>query len=200
MGVFRKPGDYLAFTQLLIDAKERAAVEVFGFCLLPNHWHLLIRPEQPKDLAGYISWLSNTHVKRYRAHYPQTSGHLYQGRYKSFPVQEEVYFLRLMRYVEANPLRAKLVKQAEQWPWSSLGCGKEISSKLLDSWPIRRPSSWLERVNQPLAKSEVERLTESLTRGRPFGDDQWTMETARRMGLDHTLNPRGRPRKLEEKS
>jgi putative transposase len=109
MGVFRKPGDYLAFLELIRDGKERAGVELFGFCLMPNHWHLVLRPRRDTDLAAYLSWVSNTHVKRYRGHYRKTSGHLYQGRYKSFPVDTDSYLLNLLRYVEANPRRARLV-------------------------------------------------------------------------------------------
>ncbi|MGC8561439.1 MAG: transposase [Phycisphaerae bacterium] len=87
MRLFHKPGDYLSFADLLISAKLHASIDIFGFCLMPNHWHLVVRPRSDGDLAAYLSWATNTHVKRYRAHYPQTSGHLYQGRYKSFPVQ-----------------------------------------------------------------------------------------------------------------
>src|SRR5271170_4299613 len=134
MGVFRNPGDYLAFVQLLIEARQiprlQSSVDVFSFCLMPNHWHLVLRPKRDGDLAAYLSWVTNTHVKRYRAHYRRTSGHLYQGRYKSFAVEEESYLMTLLRYVEANPLRAKLVKRAEQWPWSSLGCNAKLSSQI----------------------------------------------------------------------
>ncbi len=111
----------------MVDAKERAEVEVFGFCLMSNHWHMVVRPRRDQDLARYFSWLTNTHVKRYRAHYRRTSGHLYQGRYKSFVVQEDGHLLTLLRYVEANPLRAKMVERAQDWHWSSLGCQKELA-------------------------------------------------------------------------
>src|SRR5580692_8705640 len=144
MGIFRKPGDYQAFLQLLVDGKQKARVEVFGFCLMPNHWHLVLRPKGDGDLAAYLSWVSNTHVKRYRAHYSQTSGHLYQGRYKSFAVEEEGYLLTLLRYVEANPVRGKnpLVEKAQDWPWSSLGCDRRLSAKLLSVWPVDGPGNW----------------------------------------------------------
>ena len=72
MGVFRKEGDYRAFLDVLLEAKDEASVELFGFCLMPNHWHLVLRPASAKDLPTYLSWLTNTHVKRYRAHYPRT--------------------------------------------------------------------------------------------------------------------------------
>lgn len=198
MEIFRKPGDYQAFVELMIDAKERAQIQIFGFCLMPNHWHLVVRPRRDRDLSGYLSWLTNTHVKRYRAHYPRTSGHLYQGRYKSFAVEEDAYLLTLLRYVEANPLRAGLVRRAEQWPWSSLGCDKALLAKLLDDWPIDRPRNWRSLVNEPIEPAQHNRLQASFQRGRPLGGDAWTLRMAGRMGLQYTLNPRGRPRRPAE--
>lgn len=202
MGVFRKPGDYQAFVDLLIMGRERARIEVFGFCLMPNHWHLVVRPERAGDLASYLSWVTNTHVKRYRAHYRRTSGHLYQGRYRSFPVQEDAYFLTLLRYVEANPVRAKqkLVVRAQDWRWSSLGCDSETAAKVLSPWPLERPAGWARLVNQPLAEAQEQRVQSSLERGKPLGDERWTQDMARRLGLEFTLNPRGRPAKRPEEA
>ena len=200
MGVFRKPGDYLAFLRLLHEGKKKAQIELFGFCLMPNHWHLVLRPKRGKDLPAYLSWVSNTHVKRYRAHYKRTSGHLYQGRYKSFAVQEDAYFLTLLRYVEANPLKTRLVARAEKWPWSSLGCDGSVASELLDAWPLERPADWVQLVNQPLADAPQQRVQTSLQRGRPLGDDPWTIRMAKKLGLQHTLRPRGRPRKSGEEA
>ena len=146
IGVFRKPGDYLAFLQLLLDGKTKAQIELFGFCLMPNHWHLVLRPKGDRDLAGYLSWVTNTHVKRYRAHYRRTSGHLYQGRYKSFPVEDDVYFRTLMRYVEANPLKAKLVDHAQDWQWSSFrhhATGVEGAVEIESHWTAFRRGNLL---------------------------------------------------------
>jgi putative transposase len=200
MKVFRKPGDYQAFAELMTLAKEKANVELFGFCLMPNHWHLVLRPKGAADLARYLSWLTNTHVKRYRGHYPSTSGHLYQGRYKSFAVQEDAYLLTLLRYVEANPLRAKMVERAEQWRWSSLGCDRKLYTALLSDWPLPRPRNWTALVNEPLSQSDQGRVQVSFDRGRPLGQADWTAQIAKQLGLQHTLNPRGRPRKRGEKS
>jgi len=197
MQIFRKPGDYQAFVDLLILGKERAQVEVLGFCLMPNHWHLVLRPKRDGDLAAYLSWVTNTHVKRYRAHHRRTSGHLYQGRYKGFPVQEDSYLLTLLRYVEANPLRAKLVTRAQAWRWSSLGCERTTADKLLSPWPLERPSDWKELVNEPLPEAQRQQIKSSLQRGRPLGEPKWAQSIARRLGLLFTLNPRGRPPKKE---
>ena len=132
-------------------------MEMFGFCLMTNHWHLVLRPKGDRDLAALMSWLTNTHVKRYRSHYSKTSGHLYQGRYKSFPVETDAYLLQLLRYVEANPLRANMVQRAQNWPWSSAGCTDAIATKLLDPWPVDRPDNWLRLINslQPQAEQEL---------------------------------------------
>jgi putative transposase len=198
--IFHKPGDYQAFLDLLVLGKERANIELFGFCLMPNHWHLVLRPRREGDMAAYLSWVSNTHVKRYRSYCPRSSGHLYQGRYKSFPVQEDPHFLSLLRYVEANPLRAKqkLVSRAQNWEWSSLGCDGRTRAELLSPWPVRRPPDWMKIVNRPLPDAERERIKTSLERGRPLGDDRWTTDMARRLGLQFTLNLRGRPRMQAE--
>ncbi|EQD67800.1 hypothetical protein B2A_00646, partial [mine drainage metagenome] len=142
-----------------------------------------------------LSWVSNTHVKRYRVHYPSTSGHLYQGRYKSFAVQETGYFVMLARYIEANPLRAKLVPRAEQWPWSSLGCTGQLARRLLSPWPVDRPAHWRELVNEPVPAAERARVAESLQRGSPLGDALWASTMAERLGVEYTLRLRGRPRK-----
>jgi putative transposase len=197
MQIFRKPGDYHAFLQLLIDAKEKANVELFGFCLMPNHWHLVLRPRGDRDLAAFMSWLTNTHVKRYRAHYKSTSGHLYQGRYKSFPVKDDDYFLTLLRYVEANPLRAKLADSARLWPWSSLGCEGKLASQLLDSWPVDRPRGWAALVDQALPETRRRRVRDSIDRGRPLGDDAWT--TRARRAVRTPVHPKP-PRKAEKKA
>ncbi len=200
MKIFRKPGDYKAFIELIAQAKQRADIEIFGFCLMPNHWHLVVRPARDGDLARYCSWLTNTHVKRYRSHYRRTSGHLYQGRYKSFAVQEDAYLLTLLRYVQSNPLRARLVKRAQNWRWSSLGCQGKLSAAILDDWPVDRPGNWTALVNEALVPVDNQRLKASFQRGRPLGGAKWTATMAQRMGLQYTLNPRGRPEKKREKS
>ena len=102
-----------------------------------------------------------------------------------------------MRYVEANPLKAKLVDRAEHWEWSSLGCGPGPRAKLLDPWPVDRPRNWLALVNQPMGEAESQRVKDSLKRGRPLGGDSWTRDMAERLGLQHTLRPRGRPKRPE---
>jgi putative transposase len=119
--LFHKPQDYDAFVRLLAEVKEALPVRVLSYCLMPNHWHLVLWPHRDGELSRFILRLATAHVRRHFAHYHNTSGgHLYQGRFKSFPVQEDRHFLTVCRYVEANPIRANLVKRAEEWKWSSL--------------------------------------------------------------------------------
>jgi putative transposase len=108
------------------------------------------------------------------------------------------YLRTLLRYVEANPLRAEMAEQAEKWLWSSLGCDKSVSGKLLDPWPIDRPRNWTALVNEPLAGDNLSRVKLSFERGRPLGNDPWTVRMAAKLGVQYTLNPRGRPKLTRE--
>lgn len=121
MRLFHKPGDYEAFEQVLAEGLARYPVELFTYAIMPNHWHLVVRPTSDGALGRWMGWIGVTHVRRHHEHYHRRGGgHLYQGRFKSFPVAEDEYFLTLCRYVEANPLRARLVERADAWPWSGL--------------------------------------------------------------------------------
>src|SRR5208337_3318834 len=92
---------------------------------MPNHWHFVVWPERDGDLPAFMQQVTNTHVKRCKEHRHEIGyGHLYQGRYKCFPVEAEDYFYQVVRYVERNALRANLVERAESWGWSILRrCG-----------------------------------------------------------------------------
>jgi putative transposase len=197
--VFHKKDDYAAFLRLLPLAVERLPMRVLGFCLMPNHFHLVLWPHEDGDLGRFMQWLLTSHVRRYHRHY-ESSGHVWQGRFKAFPIQQDEHLLTVLRYVERNPLRSNLVKRAEDWNWSSLR--ERLSgepSELLQSGPIQLPRNWLALVNRPQTEQEVEALRRSIARGTPYGSDHWTKRSARRLGLESSLNPRGRPRKTSKK-
>jgi putative transposase len=197
--VFRKAGDYQAFVDLLGQAVERLPLRLLAYCLMPNHFHLVLWPERDGDLSAGMQWLMTAHVRRYHAHH-HTSGHVWQGRFKAFPIQDDQHLLTVIRYIERNPLRAGLVPQAEAWPWSSLRAKVDPRAvPVLDPGPVPRPRGWVARVNAPATEAELARLRESVNRGAPFGDPDWTRETAARLGLGASLRPRGRPRKAAEK-
>ena len=202
MRIFHKPEDFAAFERVLAEGLRRYPVELFIYCVMSNHWHMVVRPKTDKALGRWMGWVGVTHVRRYHEHYhSRGGGHLYQGRFKSFPVQEDDYFLTLCRYVEANPLRAGLAERAEDWQWSGLwrrarGEADE-DSPVLSPWPVERPRNWTARVNANLAERQLENLRDCVDRGRPFGSEQWVAATARRLGLEFTLRGPGRPRKAE---
>ena len=117
--VFRKAGDFAAFVELIGAAKERYPVKVLAYCLMTNHFHLLLQPDCGDDLSKWMQWLMTSHVRRYHMHY-RSSGHVWQGRFKSLSqVKDDDQLLTAMRYVEGNPVRAGMVTSARDWPWSS---------------------------------------------------------------------------------
>jgi putative transposase len=198
--VFDDPGDYAAFERALaatLDAQP--GIRLLAYCLMPNHWHLLLWPRRDGELAGFMQRLTTTHVRRWHRHrHSDGRGHLYQGTYKSFPVQDDAHFLTVARYVERNALRANLVARAEAWQWGSLWRREHGSPQergMLSEWPVARAADWLGWVNEPQTDSELETLRESLRRGRPFGAPDWQARTAAALDLQFTFRRRGRPKK-----
>ena len=204
--LFADPGDYDAFLRVMAEAMRHHSVALLAYCLMSNHWHLVLRPEADGDLGRFMQRLTVTHVRRWREYRHSVGlGHLYQGIYKSFPVQDDGHFLAVCRYVERNALRAGLVPPgtAQDWRWSSLwqrgqalprgAVGADWPS--LTAWPVDQPRNWLQRVNQAESDAELDALRTSVRRGRPFGSAPWTLATAQRLGLANTLHPRGRPQK-----
>jgi putative transposase len=164
---------------------------------------MVLWPTQDEKLGSFVQRLTTTHVRRWHLHRRSVgSGHLYQGTYKSFPIEDDEHFLTVCRYVEQNPLRAGLVERAEDWRWSSLALRKgersEEKGVLLSEWPVSRPLNRASWVNQALTAKELEPLRLSAQRGRPYGDESSQVWIAKRLGLESTFRSRGRPRKREE--
>jgi putative transposase len=191
--VFRKQGDYDVFVKLLAEAGERCEVRLLAFCLLSNHFHLLLWPAEDGQLSDYMMWLTTAHVRRYHQQY-QSSGHVWQGRFRSFPVQKDDHLLAVHRYIERNPVRAGLVPRAEDWRWSSAAPARGEGPVLTPS-PVHHLGDWLCHVNKPQSEAEVEALRECIRRRRPYGSELWTRRTARKMDLEASLRPVGRPAK-----
>ena len=119
--LFEKDADYEAFEQVLELAYHRCSVRMLCYCVMPNHWHLVLWPGRDDELSEYMRWLTVTHSQRWHAnHHTAGTGPLYQGRFKSFPVQDDNHLLRVCRYVERNALQAGVVEREEAWPWCSL--------------------------------------------------------------------------------
>ena len=198
--IFKKARDFEAFEEILAEGLERFDMRMCGYCIMGNHWHLVLWPKEDGDLSAYMRWVTQKHSQRWHAaHGTVGIGHLYQGRYKSFPVQSNSYYLTLMRYVECNPLKAKLVAKAGQWPWSSLAIrtGKIDKPITLCESPVQLPKQWQRMVNNLSTVDEgiSAKIEKSIDRGSPLGDDDWIVKAAGELGLESTIRPRGRPRK-----
>ncbi len=193
--VFHKPGDYDAFVRLMGLGHERLPMRVLAYCLMPNHFHLVLWPRHDGDLSRWMQWLLTAHVRRYHRHH-QTTGHVWQGRFKAFPIQQDAHLLTVLRYVERNPLRAWLTERAEDWRWSSLPAWRRKDRPpFLHEGPVDRGPSWVADVNRPMTPAEEADLRKCVNRCTPFGAPRWQQTTALRLGLESTLRPRGRPPK-----
>jgi putative transposase len=193
--VFHEPADYAAFIALIERAQQRIKVPLFAYCLMPNHLHLVIRPNGGEDVIRWMQWLFTTHARHYHEKHG-TTGHVWQGRYKHVPVQGDHHLLTLMRYVERNAMRASLVANAEDWRWGSLHWRVHGHAPIeLDDPPTPLPHAWIEFVNQPQTAAELLAIRTSVNRQRPFGDADWVTRTTRSSGLKQSLTNVGRPRR-----
>lgn len=197
--VFHKEADYEAFERVLVEGLEKHPVSLYAYCWMPNHWHMVVSPRENGAMSRLMYWVTMTHTARHHAHYHQAGfGHLYQGRYKSFPVQSDEHFLVLCRYVERNALAAKLCERAEDWRFGSLYNWRNRRACILklDPWPMPRLPGWVDRVNRKIDEEQRKQLLRAIPRGQPFGDPGWVESTARQYNLESTLRNRGRPRKF----
>jgi putative transposase len=218
LAIFETDGDYAAFIQVLREVSSRqdalaasgkaARVEILAWCLMPNHWHLVLRPLGDGDLSAFVRWLTMIHTQRWHAHRRSAgTGPLYQGRFKSFPVDDEDRHLEdVVAYVEQNPRRAGLVDEAMDWPWSSLqdrslqrtrtAAGPPLLP--VERWPGNHAwtgMDWLSRVEEESDVEAEQDIDLSLRRSRPLGRGDWCSRVAGRLHLQSTLRSPGRPRK-----
>lgn len=192
--VFHKKKDYAAFRELICRGKERYQVRILAYCVMPNHFHLVVWPAHGEALSHFMRWMMTSHVRRYHSHYG-TSGHIWQGRFKSFLVQGDSHLLTVLRYVESNPVRASLASMAKDWPWSSHGEAVGAEPRLLiDNLPIARPAQWERYVNESWDEGKLQALRCSVNRQAPYGAATWREKVSKELGLQSTLQPRGRPK------
>jgi len=199
LDLFESDEDYAAFERVLAQAVVRYDMRLLAYCLLPDHFHLLVWPREDGDLSQFMRWLTVTHTQRWHAqHRTAGTGHVYQGRFRSFPVQSDEHLLTICRYIERNALQVNLVERAQDWRWSSLSARRTKANEdrpALTPWPIDRPRDWSARVNRPFRPNDEEAVRRSIQRGQPFGSPSWQAAVAARLGLESLFRPRGRPRK-----
>jgi putative transposase len=202
MELFRHDDDYAAFVRVLVETLELTSIRLCGYCLMSTHWHLVLWPEQEGQLSRFMQRLTITHVRRWLENRHRVGqGSVYQGRYKSFPVQDDAHFATLMRYVHRNPVNAGIVKRAEDWKWSSLYSGviPDVPRVPICAWPVGRRRDWVSWVNEPQTGKEEMALKRSMDHGRPYGSDVWAARMEKVMELG-PLRPRGRPKQQREEN
>lgn len=198
--LFETSGDYGAFEATMAETLEQVPMRILSYCVMPNHWHLVLWPHDDGGLSEFMHRLTMTHAKRWRSFRDSTGrGHVYQGVFKSFPVESDSHYLTVCRYVERNALRAGLVGRAEDWRWCSLFRRQQGDAKarsLLSEGPLEWPHDWLSLVNAALTAAEADAVRRCVRRNEPFGNRDWVDRIARRLGITSLLRPRGRPRKF----
>ena len=202
--VFADDDDRVAFLEALAKTKERYPFKLFGYCLMSNHFHLLIRPETGQSISRILQSLTITHTWRHHKRH-QSSGHVWQGRFKSPVIQDDAHLLVVLRYIEANPVRARIVTDPADYPWSSyLFHGLGNDDPLLSPFPAweelgrteaERRRKWRAKVQAKQKEAELTSVRGSLSSGRPFGEPDWVEQMAKRLNINLIARPRGRPRK-----
>src|SRR5579859_3817101 len=176
--IFDDDADYLAMERVIERTFEILPIRILAYCLMPNHWHMILWPKSDGDLSQFMRLLTVTHTQRWHAHrHTAGTGPLYQGRFKSFPIQRDHHFLIACRYVERNAVRSGRRRSAAKWPWCSAAkrAGAELPAWLtpIGNWPVEAPHDWAARVDRPETPAELEAVRTCLKRGRPLGDDRW---------------------------
>jgi putative transposase len=200
--VFADDADHIAFLESLAITKARYPFRLFGYCLMTNHFHLLLRPESGQSISRILQSLTVAHTWRYHKRH-KSSGHVWQGRFKSPAIQDEVHLLVVLRYIEANPLRAGMVSDLGEYRWSSFGHhGLGHDDPLLDPFPeweelgrtlAERRRRWRAKLRSDQGASELASVRTSIKTGRPLGAVDWIERVANRLNIELSPRPRGRP-------
>ena len=177
--LFHEPQDYIAFERALKVALHKFPIRLLAYCVMPNHWHLVVWPIR-SEMPLFMHWLTLTHARYWHeVTGTQGEGHVYQDRYRAIPVQHDHHLRTLIRYVERNPLRANLVRRAEDWPWSSaFGDGDSCNLVPIAPWPIPRPDNWIDVLNEGQPGTEEGAVQDAIRQGRPLGEAGWTTAVA----------------------
>lgn len=193
--LFHHPAEYAAFVGLMRAAQERIALDLLAACLMPNHFHLVVRPHRDVDVTRWMHWLLTTHAHRHNLTYG-TSGRVWQGRYKAFPIEQDEHLLTVVRYVERNAVRSGLVHRARDWKWGSAAwrLGPANRTRMLAELPIRLPRGWQDYVDEPQTSDETAALRACVNGQQPYGGERWRRNSAECSGFRGPGRRRGRPR------
>lgn len=194
--LFDGPADYGDFQRLLAGAVKRFHLSLFAYALMPNHWHLVLRAGEDCGLSAAMQWLCTVHAQKRRvSSHSRGRGAVYQGRFKAVAVQDDQHFLTVCRYVERNPLRAKLVAQAEDWEWSSASTSvTDASRPPIAPWPLEKPCDWASLLNLPEPRAALSEVRACIAAGTPYGSEAWKGATLDQLSWQTGRRRPGRPR------
>ena len=200
MRIFNKQSDYQTFLEILAEAKRETKMRILSFSIMPNHWHLALFPREDGDLGIFMHRLTNAHTRRVHAETSTTgTGPLYQGRYKSFMIEDDMHLLTVIKYIERNPVRAKLVQRGEEWRWGSAWLRAQNNpttiARFIDEAPVDLPQNYMHWINTPDTEGDLEQLRTSVRRGSPFDGETWVENMIQEHNLISTVRREGRPSK-----
>ncbi|MCJ7555289.1 MAG: transposase [Gammaproteobacteria bacterium] len=180
---FPEKTDYLAYLELVSELKDEAGVDIWAYCLMPNHVHLVAVPQHKHSLAKLFGVAHRRYARQFNAARGWT-GHLWQDRFHSF-VMDETHLLAAVRYVELNPLRARLCSRPDHWRWSSAAAHlKDTPDSLVSVSPMReRISDWHRYLCDEVTTETLDTLRKHTRSGRPAGDSKFIEELEALTGL-----------------
>ena len=196
--VFFSDADHLSYLHWMREYAALHEVEIIGYCLMPNHVHLILVPASADSLPRMLQQLHARHARRIHRE-RELTGHLWQGRYFASAL-DVPYFWAAMRYVELNPVRASMVQRAEDYPWSSAGahCGQHSDPALSTHTRWKRQIdgivNWSAWLQEGCATHEVEQIRSNGAKSLPCGSASFIESLEATAGKHLRPRPRGRPR------
>ena len=207
--IFASSADYQTLLDLLDENAKKFGVAIHAYVLMSNHFHLLVTPQTADGLPQMMQAVGRRYV-RYFNDRQKRSGTLWEGRYKSTLIQSERYLLACMSYIDLNPVRAGLVAQVRDYPWSSYGhyTGQRIDKLItphplfweLGNTPFAREAAYAELLHSGISPGQQAALTDSALRGWALGEADFVADLQKRTQRRVTKSSAGRPvsvRKLE---
>lgn len=194
--LFEAPDDYDLFLQVLLDAESVCPIRLLEYCVMPNHWHLLVWPERDDELSRYMRWITGVHGQRWRRALGQPGkGAVYQGRYRWVAVQDGNHYDVARRYIQQNPVRAGLVEEPDQWAWSSASRAGRHPRPTLHQGPLADDPQADLSTSRSLDADLAQQMRESLRSGQPFGDARWSRALEVRTWLTAVLEAHSKAQK-----
>jgi putative transposase len=206
--VFTTDEDYLFYLDNLREWKEQLACKVYAYCLMTNHVHLIIDPgNDASNLAMLMKRIAGRQTRRVNK-IEMRSGTLWEGRYKSSPISTNEYLMACCRYVELNPVRAKMVSFPEAYRWSSYGAKVGMAKQdWLDFDPQylglavtakKRQEKYREFVSGTISDEEMLRIRGAIQRGQLTGTEKFIEEIEAKVGKRIECRGQGRPKKIHK--